>query len=443
MPRPAALLKLARVAVVAVCAIALVPLALRGQTPPAYRLDRILVKPNPGTDLAPLHAALHTRVLRTFPAIGNLQVLQLPGDLPVDDAIAAYQASGFVRYAERDFILHLLAEPNDFRYLNGDLWHLHNAGQYGGKPGADIKAIEAWDIQRTASDVVVAVIDTGIRLTHEDLAPNLWTNPGESGPGLLGLDRRQNLLDDDGNGFIDDVHGINAILGLGVPLDDYGHGSHVSGIIGAAGNNTVGVTGLAWQVQLMSIKAFDALGNAAMSDLVTSIDYACAKGARIINASWGDPSFTSTALYDAVDRARQAGVLFIAAAGNSNGDNDTLPLYPASYPLDNVIAVLATDRSDERAGWSNYGANTVHLGAPGAPVFSCWNGSDTDYRNFDGTSMAAPQVTGACALIWSREPGLTYQQVRARVLSTVDVLPSLQGKTITGGRLNVQRALAP
>jgi subtilisin family serine protease len=441
MARPTPLTKLACVAFVVLCVFA--PIALPAQVPPAHRPDRILVKPNPGTDLAPVHAVLRTRVLRTFPAIGHLQVLQLPGDLAVDDAIAAYQASGAVRYAERDFILRLLAEPNDFRYLNGDLWNLRNTGIYGGKPGADIKATEAWDIQRTAADVIIAVIDTGIRLTHEDLAPNLWVNPGESGAGLLGLDKRQNFLDDDSNGFIDDVHGINAILGLGLPLDDYGHGTHVSGTIGAAGNNVVGVVGVAWQVQLMSIKAFDALGKAAISDLVTSIDYACAKGARIINASWGDPSFTSSALYDAVDRARQAGVLFIAAAGNSNADNDALPLYPASYALDNVIAVLATDRIDERAGWSNYGANSVHLGAPGSPVFSCWNGSDTDYRNYDGTSMAAPQVAGACALLWSREPWLTYQQVRARVLSTVDVLPNLQGKTITGGRLNVRRALAP
>jgi subtilisin family serine protease len=424
-------------------ALFLAPPVVRAQTPPGFRPDRILVRPNPGADLQPLHAAIGTQVLRTFPSIGGLQVVQLPDHLTPDGAIAAYQASGFVRYAERDYVLRLNAEPNDVRYVGGDLWNLHNTGIYGGTPGADIKAPAAWDLQRTAPNIIVAIIDTGIRLTHEDLAPNLWLNPGESGGGLFGIDRRLNLQDDDGNGFIDDAHGINAVLGTGLPWDDHGHGTHVSGTIGAAGNNTLGIVGVAWRVQLMACKGFDALGDGAISDLITCIDYARVKGAHIINASWGDPSFTSTALFDAVERVRQAGIIFVAAAGNWNADNDLNPPFPASYDLDNVIAVAATDRMDQRASFSNYGATTVDLAAPGAPVMSCWNTADNDYRYYDGTSMATPHVAAACALVWARFPTLTHQQVIARVLTTVDPLPSLAGKTTTGGRLNLQRALGP
>lgn len=422
---------------------------LAAQNPPAaprFRPDRILVKPKPGANLSTLHDAAGVRVLRVFPEIGNLQILELPAGGDPDVLAAAYRASGDVRYAERDAIVRLQAEPNDFRYRNGDQWNLNNLGQYGGVPGADVKAPAAWDIQRTAPNIVVAVIDTGIRLTHEDLAPNLWVNPGESGPMVPlapAIDKGLNLLDDDGNGFIDDVHGINAVLHTGVPLDDHGHGTHVSGIIGAAGNNSVGVVGVAWQVQLMACKAFDAQGNGAISDLVTCIDYARDKRANIINASWGDPSFYSNALYDAIARAAQAGIIFVAAAGNQNSDNDATPTYPANFGLDNIVVVAATDRSDLRAPWSNFGATTVHLAAPGAPVFSCWNGSDTDYVYYNGTSMATPHVVGACALVLAHNPTFTYAQVINRVLGSVDVLPDLSGKTKTGGRLNLQKALTP
>lgn len=418
-------------------------LAAQPGTPAAFRPERILVQPKPGVDLSPLHTALGVRVLRTFPAIGNLQVVQLGEGANLAEVIASYQQSGGARYAERDFILRLQAEPNDFRYLNGDLWHLRNSGMFGGTVGADIKAPEAWDLQRTASDIVVAIIDTGIRLSHEDLAPNLWVNPGESGRGLLGLDRQHNLLDDDQDGYVDDVHGINAILGTGLPLDDHGHGTHVSGIVGGAGNNGVGVTGVAWRVQLMACKAFDALGNAAISDLVTCIDYAREKGASVINASWGDGGFDSAALHDAIVSAANAGIIFVAAAANHNSDNDVSPIYPANYALPNMIVVAATDRNDNRAAFSNYGATTVHLGAPGAPVFSCWNGSDNDYRYYEGTSMAAPQVAAACALVWSQNRNQTFDQVIRRVLTAVDPIPSLAGITVTGGRLNLRKALGP
>jgi subtilisin family serine protease len=346
-----------------------------------------------------------------------------------------------VQYAEPDFTVHLLNDPSDFRYWDNSLWALRNTGNYGGTPGADIKAAQAWDLQTSAANIIVAVTDTGARLTHEDLAANLWTNPGESGRNFLGLDRSTNGLDDDHDGYVDDVHGINAIVGTGLPLDDYGHGSHVSGTLGAVGNNSVGVVGIAWRVQLMECKFIDSSGQGSISDAITCLDYARSKGAKIVNASWGGYTFTSTALYDAINSLRSAGILFIAACGNDNNDNDARPLYPASYNLDNIIAVAATDRTDAKAWFSNYGAHTVQLGAPGQAIFSCWNGTDNDYRSYDGTSMAAPQVSGACALVWAHYPNDSYLQIKNRILSSTDPLPTLVGNTVTGGRLNLYKAL--
>ncbi len=414
--------------------------------PAGFSGGRILVRPRETVSLpemAEVHSRMRTHVLQTFPRIGNLQVLELPPHANVQAIITAYQRSGRAAYAEPDYTMNVLLEPNDFNYWNGDLWNFKNLGQYGGTSGADIHAPEGWDIQNTASNIIVAVIDTGVRYTHQDLAPNMWVNPGETGLDEFGRDKATNGVDDDGDGYIDDVHGINTLLNNGDPNDDYGHGSHVAGIIGAAGNNSVGVVGVCWRVQLMACEFIDSQGNGSISDAVTCMDYARSKGAKIINASWGGYTFTSAALQDAVNSARDAGIIFVAACGNNSNDNDANSLYPASYGYDNVIAVAATDRTDAKAFFSNFGATRVHLGAPGASVFSCWNGSDSDYRSFDGTSMAAPHVAGACALVWAHFPGLRPHQVIKRVLSGVDPLPGLTGATVTGGRLNLAKALGP
>src|SRR5438445_3744572 len=288
-----------------------------------FRADRMLVKPKPNTDLTALHARLGTTVLRSFSGIGNLQVLQLSAGADVRTLLSAFQQSGLVQYAEPDFILQAALEPNDFRYADGSLWGLHNTGIYGGTSGADIDAPNGWDIQNTAANIVVAVIDTGARYTHEDLAANMWVNPGESGPGPLGVDKCCNGIDDDGDGYIDDVHGINAIIGTGIPWDDYGHGTHVSGILGGVGNNSVGVVGVAWRIQIMACKFLDASAHGSVSDAIKCIDYARSKGAKIINASWGDyltapyngilpnlPAYSS-ALHDAIASARNAGILLV------------------------------------------------------------------------------------------------------------------------------------
>jgi subtilisin family serine protease len=417
----------------------------RTASAPACANDaRILVKPRECVSLEilnDLHARLGIEVLRTFPRIGNLQILKLPLLADVQAIIAAYQNSGLVAYAEPDYVVNLLMEPDDPSYWNGDLWNFRNVGQYGGVSDADIHALAGWDIRTSASNIVVAVIDTGVRYTHEDLAANMWVNSGETGVDDQGRDKATNGVDDDGDGYVDDVHGINTLLNNGDPNDDYGHGSHVAGTIGAVGNNNVGVAGVCWRVQLMACEFIDSQGDGSISDAITCIDYARSKGAKIINASWGSYSFTSAALRDAINSIRDAGIIFVAACGNNANDNDANSLYPASYGYDNVIAVAATDRSDALAFFSNFGASTVHIAAPGSPVFSCWNGSDSDYRYFDGTSMAAPHVAGACALVYAQYPNDTPHQIIKRVLSGVDQLPQLSGSCVTGGRLNLANAL--
>ncbi len=404
---------------------------------PAFRGDRILVKFH--ADGAARLGALSrgARVHRACAGLDNLVVLDLrPGDSPLE-AIKRLEASGLVEYAEPDYIVRALAVPNDFRYHDHSLWGLNNLGILDGAPAgvadADIDAPEAWDLRTDASGVIVAVIDTGVRLTHEDLAGNLWTNPGEI-PG--------NGIDDDLNGYIDDVHGINALAGDGDPADDHGHGSHVAGIIGAVGDNGVGVTGVAWRTRLMALKALDSAAEGSVSDAIECIDYARLHGAKIINASWGGAAYQSQALLDAIAAAREADIVFVAASGNSNRDNDLDPLYPASYPLDNIVAVAATDRDDKRSFYSHWGAQTVDLGAPGSAIFSCWNGFDSDYRYHDGTSMAAAMVSGACAILRAHFPAETHAQIIARLLANTDPIPALAGKTVSGGRLNLAKALA-
>jgi subtilisin family serine protease len=226
------------------------------------------------------------------------------------------------------------------------------------------------------------------------------------------------------------------------PVDIVGHGTHVAGIIGAVGNNGVGLAGVAWRLQLMDCKFLNQLGQEQVRFRRDHLHrLRASKGAHIINASWGGYSFNSAGLFDAINSARSSGIIVVTATGNDGSDNNDTPLYPANYNLDNIVAVTATTRSDQLASWSNYGSTSVDLGAPGIDILSCWNGADNDYQFFFGTSMATPHVTGACALVWARYPGSTYRQVIQRVLNSVDPLPALAGKCLTGGRLNLQNAL--
>jgi subtilisin family serine protease len=430
------------------------------QMPAAYREDRIIIKPVvPLERLNNLHAQIGSRVLKRFQAIGNIVVLELPRGVRALDAVAAFQQSGMVEYAEPDYYFYTAdVFPNDPSFWKQ--WGLHNTGQTGGLNDADIDAPEGWGWANSAPSKVVAVIDTGVRYTHEDLAANMWRNPGESGGG-----KETNLLDDDGNGYVDDVYGINTVADptTGDPMDDsapIGHGTHVAGIIGAVGNNSKGVTGVAWGVKIMALKSFNAAGQGSDSDIEECIDYALQMGVNVLNLSWGWYAY-SLSLRDALNAARNYGALCAAAAGNYDGvvqgyDNDARsPFYPASFELDNIVAVAATTSSDLLASYSYYGLVRVHLGAPGGEkgpnlqdpstwtnaIYSTGATNDTDYRYLVGTSMATPHVSGALALLWYWNPVVSYLHIKNRLLSSTDPLPSLAGKCQTGGRLNLYKAL--
>lgn len=411
---------------------------------PAYRDDRILIIPKAGraAQLGRFHGQIGTRLRRAFPNLGNIHVIELPRGISAKDAVARYQHSGHVTTAELDIMFQADAMPNDPRLVNGDQWHLNNFGQGGGLSDADIDAPEAWNVQNSASNIIVAVIDTGIRLTHQDLAANLWTNPGE----IAG-----NGVDDDGNGIVDDVHGINAtnaVNNTGIPNDDstVGHGTHVAGIIGAVGNNGLGGSGVAWRVKLMACKFLNQDGQGSLSGLLDCFDYAKAKGAKVVNCSFtvspGDLLPQELTIFStAISSLQSNGIVVVAAAGNSGANNDVSPNYPASFVMDNVISVAATTRTDGLWFASNFGATSVHLGAPGASILSTRNRNDADYDLLSGTSMATPCVAGAVALLRARFPSFTHQQIISRLLGTVDPIPALAGRCTTGGRLNLARAL--
>ena len=391
----------------------------------AYRPDRILIQPKAELSpaaLANFHAALKVEVLRTFEGIGHLQVLGVPNGETVPGLITRYERSGLVEFAEPDFLVQAAATPpNDPKYLDGTLWGLNNTGQNGGTPDADIDAPEAWDVLTSASNIVVAVLDTGVRYTHEDLAANMWVNPNDGG------------------------HGFNALNGTNAPIDDNGHGTLVSGILGGVGNNGKGVVGVAWQVQIMACKCLDSAGNGNDSDLITCIDYARTNGAKIISASL-DTSEYSQALSNAIYSARNGSIIFVASCGNNAANLDVTPRYPACYDIDNIVSVAYTTRNDALGIFSNYGATNVDLAAPGEQMYSTFFRSDEDYFGgvfLSGTSLAAPCVAGAFALMLSKYPTETYQQIIARVLNATDPLPALAGKCVTGGRLNLRKALSP
>lgn len=552
---------------------------------------------------------------------GAIHQYKLEGALSVDEAVLKYRSNPAVEYAEPNYLYSLQAVPSDAQF--GTLWGLHNTGQtVNGTPGradADIDAPEAWDISTGSPNVIVAVIDSGIAYDHPDLAPNIWTNPEE----IAG-----NGVDDDGNGFVDDVHGWDFLMNDSAPMDpvdlnpggNEGHGTHVAGTIAGAGNNGTGITGVMWTARLMALKAGGVDRSLSATAIISAIHYAVAKGARVINASFIGAD-CSLAFYDAVSAANAAGVLFVAAAGNGGNDgigddNDNVPNFPSNFSapsvcngqqkaaLENVIAVAATDQHDQLATFSNFGATTVQVAAPGirinsttpttnvrtvlfhsfdsgpaglgyifggtnsgwgftnatsfsqptsltdspsgnyqnntdsfatGPMFTTagqrgcrldsrvrlqteldtdgvlvetsseggtgWqiinglSGSSnaqfvsftwgdiadgvadsrfrfrfisndsqvfdgvyvdnvrvacaagppsgaTDYRFFQGTSMATPHVAGLAGLLLSVNPNLTVAQLRNAILSTVDRKASLSGKVSTGGRINARAALA-
>jgi subtilisin family serine protease/outer membrane protein assembly factor BamB len=407
-----------------------------------YRDGVVLAKPRAGRHAEADSAERRegVRLRRRWDRFDGLRLLELPAGETVPAAVARLAASGRYEYVQRDHLRQATVVPDDPDFA-GRQWPHRNTGANNGIAGADLGSTRAWDLRTDAAEVIVAVIDSGIRTDHPDLTANLWVNPGEI-PG--------NGRDDDGNGYIDDVHGINAITGSGNPADDLGHGTHVAGIIGAVGNNGVGITGVAWRVKLMGLKFLrggtgTSAGRGSTSDGIECIDYAIRHGARIINGSYGAAAGPVTqfdpAEREALLRARAAGILFVAAAGNDGANMELLAHYPASYRLENVIAVANSTSRDDAALSTNFGAGSVELFAPGSEIWSTWPTGTPPYASRSGTSMAAPHVAGALALLRAQFPGDTYRELVNRILRHVDPIPAFRGRVQTGGRLNLDRAL--
>ena len=314
------------------------------------------------------------------------------------------------------------------------LWGLNNTGQTRGSADADIDAPEAWKITTGSKDIAVGIIDTGIDYNHPDLVGNMWTNPNEiAGDGI----------DNDGNGYIDDIHGINTATGSGDPMDDHSHGTHVAGTIGATANNGMGVAGVNHHTNMIGCKFIKATGGGSIGDAIKCLDYfidlkLAGTDVRLTNNSWGGGS-RSEAMVEALQRSHDAGMLFVSSAGNAGEDNDAVPHYPSSYEADSVLSVASTTHMDNKSGFSNYGTTSVDLGAPGSDIYSTM--PNDRYASKSGTSMASPHAAGVAALILSANPGLSHLELKAVMMETGDALSALENNTVSGKRINVANAI--
>jgi thermitase len=273
------------------------------------------------------------------------------------------------------------------------------------------------------------VLDTGVDTGHPDLKDNIHKNTKE---------KNNNGTDGDKNGYVDDYYGYNAYKGKGNGEDDNGHGTHVSGIVAGRGNNSVGVAGVCWSAKVVPIKFMNSAGYGSMSKAIAGIEYAIDRGVKVINASFGSSS-SSQALKDAIAQAKDHGVLIVVAAGNDGKNIDSSPTYPASYTNGNLLVVAASTNADTLASFSNYGKNNVDLAAPGQDIMSTYLGGS--YRMLDGTSMAAPMVSGVAAMLRSRNSEATYSEIRKTIRSKIDTFSAFNGKVYSGGRVNTKKAL--
>jgi len=374
--------------------------------------------------------------------IENIQGWEAIDDLDNADAaatVAEYSQLAEVEYAEPNFEINLDEVgggplipilPHDPQFT--DQWALANSGQRGGKKGADISATLAWATTTGSDKVVVAVLDSGVDYMHEDLAENMWVRPESMSP-----------YQDNELGTIDDVDGFNAIDSTADPMDDNGHGTHCAGIIGAEGENNLGIAGVNWKVQIMPLKFMNAGGFGTTKDAIEAINYVIDRkkagvNVRVISASWGSTQ-KSRALEEVIRKAGENDILFVAAAGNATTNNDRSPHYPSSYDLPNVISVAALDRNDQLASFSNYGLKSVAVAAPGVDILSTWLGNQ--YEEKSGTSMATPVVAGVAALIVAEHPRISVGDLRKKILDSTDPIVALKGKTVTGGRINAAKAV--
>jgi subtilisin family serine protease len=367
---------------------------------------------------------------------GDVELLAV-GAGSMQSRIESINSDPSVDYAEPNWLVRHMAVSNDTYYPNGSLWGMYGsattpANQYGSGAG------QAWaNGGADCSSVVGGIIDEGYMYTHPELAANAYTNPGETAG---------NGRDDDGNGLVDDIYGWDFASNDNTVFDGAGddHGTHVAGTIGGIGGNGAGVAGVCWNVKLMSAKFLGSRGGTT-ANAIKAVDYFTGlknKGVPVVatNNSWGGGGF-SQGLADAIERANTAGILFIAAAGNDGTNNDTTASYPSGYASANIIAVAALQSNGGLASYSQYGATTVDIGAPGSAVMSTVPVSSkgkvvAGYSSYSGTSMATPHVTGAAALYKARNPGATAAQIKAALLNGTPT-PSLQGKVATGDRLDI------
>jgi subtilisin family serine protease len=419
-----------------------------------YQPGELIIRTKPGFSLSgeegSVVADYGASVLTTFDTPGGLSKsdggeflhIKLPAGVSVEQAVAAMAKDDRVEFAVPNHTYGLPDDAKGTELAAGEtpqapvddadyakLWGMNNEGQTGGKVDADIDAPEAWQLHTGRSQAegahITAVIDTGVDYNHPDLKDNIWVNPGEiAGDGI----------DNDGNGVIDDVHGYNAYSDNGDPLDGYGHGSHCTGTIAGVGNNKLGVVGVNQHANIMAVKIFNDQGSTNAAAIIRGIQYATKMGARITSNSWG-----GGAANEGIKQAfADSPALHIIAAGNNGRDNDKFPAYPANYDLPNIVAVAATDHKDGLASFSEYGKTTVDLGAPGVDILSTVPGG---YDVYSGTSMATPHVAGAATLIASYVPDISNENLKAALLGGVDKIASLDGKTVTGGRLNAHKSL--
>ncbi len=375
-----------------------------------------------------LHSSIKTRIEDQ-----NIVVIKRPVIEKQSSVMKSLKNNSLVKTIEPNYIYRINAVTANDPLLS-KLWGIKNLGQQdaegqAGLTGIDIGATEAWNIQTGSENVVVAVIDTGVKHNHEDLSANMWTNEAE----LTG----ETGVDDDGNGYIDDIHGYNAITNKGDPMDDHGHGTHCAGTIGARGNDGKGIVGVNWNVKIMGVKFLNKDGSGALEDAIKAIDYATKNGAKIMNNSWGGGAY-SELLEEAIQRANSAGALFVAAAGNEANNNDSKPSYPATYKTDNVISVAAIDNRGQIATFSNYGKKTVHVAAPGVNIYST---TLKGYESWSGTSMAAPHVSGVAALLAAEFPDMSQVEIKKRIMETAKPVAGLRNKTSTRAIANAYSAL--
>jgi subtilisin family serine protease len=420
----------------------------------------VLVKFRPdvsATASAATHLAKGSTVVKRAVSIPNFERVRLPEGVSVRDAVADYMSDPNVDYAVPNYIVRAFSTiPND-EFFNNQ-WALRNTGQYAdGIAGSDIKAADGWDYEKGSRDIVIAVIDTGVDYTHIEFVDNIWNNTGETDC--------NDGIDNDDNDYIDDCIGwdFTTCDQFGVdetcetittedndPMDESGHGTHVAGIIGARGNNGDGIAGVMWNVRIMPLRFLNSQGLGDFFDAVNAVDYARMNGADIINASFGGSGYVPE-FFDSVAAARDAGVLFVAAAGNDGTNNDEFPMYPASFNLANVLTVASTNQRDTLSSFSNFGTSTVHVGAPGEYILStqppgisfadCANSAFVGYDFCFGTSMAAPHVAGLAGLILSFYPDFSYLQAKWTIIRYVDIIQSLQSAVFHGGRINAYKAL--